>query len=593
MCGINGFSFPSKELAFRMKEFTKNRGPNADGVYLGKNITLTHNRLSIIDLNERANQPMEFKNLVITYNGEIYNFKDLKFELENLGYFFKTNSDTEVILYLFHKFNIEGFKKLSGIFAIAIWDNDSKALYLIRDTVGVKPIYYYKNFNNEIFFSSSIKSLLISVDKKILNEKSLNYYSNFGRNDSDETMFKGIYKLKPGNLLIYKNKEIIIKKFLDFKFEKNIYSNQEIKSEIEKTIQNQFISDVPVALSLSGGMDSNIVYSVMRNKLKKKFNIYSFYFHDYDKFNEDFYTAKSNAKYFDDNFIPIEIKHNQFMENAEDVTEILEEPLANQCSILNYVMSKKVKEKVLFTGDGGDETFTGYDKYRSILIINTLQKLNFFKNLKIKTKNKNLKRLFINNAKDLYLSFSEKNIFKDLDKYFINYKEITAEELEQNHTTDEALKNNLNSICYLDLDTVVPNDYLLRNDKIFMNEAIEVRVPLLDVNIINKFLMMNQYRKFNYSLESKGLLKKIFKNDIHKLTKKKLGLQSPYAKWMKQPLQKFLKEILSKEYYNNSNHYLNFNEINKMIQKHQDEYYNPHLLWSLVMMQIFLKKFKL
>ncbi len=593
MCGINGFSFPNKELAFRMKEFTKNRGPNADGVYLGKNITLTHNRLSIIDLNERANQPMEFKNLVITYNGEIYNFKDLKFELENLGYFFKTNSDTEVILYLFHKFNLEGFKKLSGIFAIAIWDNDSKALYLIRDTVGVKPIYYYKNFNNEIFFSSSIKSLLISVDKKILNEKSLNYYSNFGRNDSDETMFKGIYKLKPGNLLIYKNKEIIIKKFLDFKFKKNIYSNQEIKSEIEKTIQNQFISDVPVALSLSGGVDSNIVYSVMRNKLKKKFNIYSFYFHDYDKFNEDFYTAKSNAKYFDDNFIPIEIKHNQFIENAEDVTEILEEPLANQCSILNYVMSKKVKEKVLFTGDGGDETFTGYDKYRSILIINTLQKLNFFKNLKIKTKNKNLKRLFINNTKDLYLSFSEKNIFKDLDKYFINYKEITAEELEQNHTTDEALKNNLNSICYLDLDTVVPNDYLLRNDKIFMNEAIEVRVPLLDVNIINKFLMMNQYRKFNYSLESKGLLKKIFKNDIHKLTKKKLGLQSPYAKWMKQPLQKFLKEILSKEYYINSNNYLNFNEINKMIQKHQDEYYNPHLLWSLVMLQIFLKKFKL
>lgn len=593
MCGINGFSFPSKDLAFRMKEFTKNRGPNADGVYLGKNITLTHNRLSIIDLNERANQPMEFKNLVITYNGEIYNFKDLKFELENLGYFFKTNSDTEVILYLFHKFNVEGFKKLSGIFAIAIWDNDSRTLYLIRDTVGVKPIYYYKNFNNEIFFSSSIKSLLISVDKKILNEKSLNYYSNLGRNDSDETMFKGIYKLKPGNLLIYKNKEIVIKKFLDFKFEKNIYSNQEIKSEIEKTVQNQFISDVPVALSLSGGVDSNIVYSVMRNKLKKKFNIYSFYFHDYDKFNEDFYTAKSNAKYFDDNFIPIEIKHNQFIENAEDVTEILEEPLANQCSILNYVMSKKVKEKVLFTGDGGDETFTGYDKYRSILIINTLQKLNFFKNLKIKTKNKNLKRLFINNAKDLYLSFSEKNIFKDLDKYFINYKEITAKELEQNHTIDEVLKNNLNSICYLDLDTVVPNDYLLRNDKIFMNEAIEVRVPLLDVNIINKFLMMNQYRKFNYSFESKGLLKKIFKNDIHKLTKKKIGLQSPYAKWMKQPLQKFLKEILSKEYYNNSNNYLNFHEINKMTQKHQDEYYNPHLLWGLVMMQIFLKKFKL
>ena len=596
MCGINGFNFQDQSLAIRMKKFTKSRGPDADGEYKDDFFTILHDRLSILDLSSSANQPMVFENLVITYNGEIYNFKELRKELINYGYKFKTNCDTEVILYLFHKYNIDAFKKLSGIFALAIWDKLNRKLYLVRDKVGVKPLFYHFNFSKKnFFFSSSIKSLLECLSKKILNENVLYHYSNFGRNDCKETIFKDIFKLMPGELLIFdeKKKNFSLNKLLNFNLEENNYSNSNIKKIIKDTIDSQLISDVPIALSLSGGVDSNIVYSVMREKFENKFNIYSFYFKDYEKFNGDFYTAKKNSSFYKTPFFPIEISHTDFIETAEKAIEILEEPLANQCSILNYKMANSISEKILITGDGGDEIFTGYDSYRSIQIIHFIQKFNLFKNFDINFGPKNFKRFFINDPKDMYISFSEQNIYKDLNKYFKNMKLYSKGDLSLNHCKNYKLQNRLNHICFLDLDTVIPNDFLLRNDKIFMSQGKEVRVPLLDINLINKFLMFSENKKFGNFFKSKNLLKKLFKDEIHSLVKTKWGLQSPYAKWLKGPLNTFAREILSKNYYSNSEKYLNFNNIQKMLVKHQSEYYNPALIWSLINLQLFLRKFKL
>ena len=596
MCGINGFNFKDDSLAMKMRKFTKSRGPDADGVYIDNFFTLLHDRLSILDLSPSANQPMTFENLTITYNGEIYNFKDLKKELIKFGYQFKTNCDTEVILYLFHKYNVDAFKKLSGIFALAIWDKSNKKLYLIRDKVGVKPLYYYFNNNEKKFyFSSSIKSLLECSKSKILNEDVVYHYSNFGRNDLKETIFKNIYKLAPGELLIFEeeNSKYSVKKFLKFNFQQNNYSNEDMKATIKQTIKSQLISDVPVALSLSGGVDSNVIYSAMREKFNNNFNIYSFYYKDYEKFNGDFYTAQKNAKFYKTPFFPIEISHLDFIDTAEKVVEILEEPLANQCSILNYKMANTIKEKILITGDGGDEIFTGYDSYKSIYIINLLQKFNLLKNFNINFGPKNFRRLFMNNPKDIYLSFSEQNIYKDLGKYYKNMKKYKKDDLKFNHCNDFELKNRLNHVCFLDIDSVIPNDFLIRNDKIFMSQGKEVRVPMLDENLINKFLMMNESKKFANSFKSKNLLKKVFNKEIHSLVKGKWGLQSPYAKWLKGPLNTFAKEILSKEYYSNSDKYLNFENIQKMLIKHRKEYYNPALIWSLINLQLFFRKFKL
>tara|TARA_Y100000590_G_scaffold156343_1_gene179702 strand:+ start:5010 stop:6791 length:1782 start_codon:yes stop_codon:yes gene_type:complete len=593
MCGINGFNFSDQELIKKMMAFTKNRGPDANGIYSENEVTLSHDRLSIIDLSSRANQPMKYKNYIISFNGEIYNYKNLKKDLEETGEKFRTNSDTEVILRLFDKFGIESFKKLSGIFAICIWDKLKKKIYLIRDTIGIKPIYYHFNkLRNKFIFSSSIKSILLSLESKQVNEKAFIFYSNFGRNDDVETMFKGVFKLLPGELLIFDNSGIQKKKLLNIQPKNNDLSNLQIKEVIEESIKSQLVSDVPMALSLSGGVDSNIVYSAMRKKLNN-FNIYSFYFKDHEKFNEDFNVAKINANFYKNNFIPIEIGHNEFSENSEKIVDILEEPSGNDCSILNYTMSKKISEKILITGDGGDEVFTGYDKYRSIHLINFLRKFNLLKFVDLKTKYKNLNRLFYNNPKDLYLSFSHQNIFKNLNLYYKNFKLLKQDDLFLNHTKDLKLENNLNSISLMDLDLIIPNEYLLRNDKIFMNEGVEVRVPLLDLNLINNLLNINEFKKFQYLFKSKGLIKKIFKKDIHKIVGRKWGLGSPYAKWMKGPLQEFLKQVLSKDYYSNSSNYFNFDEINKLISIHKEKYYNPNLLWSLAMMQIFLRNFRL
>ena len=376
MCGINGFNFKDNSLAMRMRKFTKSRGPDADGIYIDNFFTILHDRLSILDLSSSANQPMTFENLVISYNGEIYNFENLKKELIDFGYQFKTNCDTEVILYLFHKYNVDAFKKLSGIFALAIWDKLNRKLYLVRDKVRVKPLYYHFNsYEKKFHFSSSVKSLLECSKSKILNEDAVHHYSNFGRNDLKETIFK--------------------------------------------------------------------------------------------------------------------------------------------------------------------------------------------------------------------------NIYKDLEKYYKNMKRYNKNDLKFNHCNDFELKNRLNHVCFLDIDSVIPNDFLLRNDKIFMSQGKEVRVPMLDVNLINKFLMMNESKKFVNSFKSKNLLKKVFNKEIHSLVKGKWGLQSPYAKWLKGPLNTFAKEILSKEYYSNSDKYLNFENIQKMLIKHQKEYYNPALIWSLINLQLFFRKFKL
>ena len=593
MCAINGFNFPNKELIIKMKEFTANRGPDAEGLYIDNNITIYHNRLSILDLDKKSDQPMSFKNFIISFNGEIYNYKKLKIELIKYGYKFKTNSDTEVILHLFDKYNVKAFKKLSGIFAISIWDKFKKKLYLIRDTVGVKPLYYLKEkFSNKFFFSSSINSLLINLKNKQMNQTAFDYYSNLGRNDKNETIFKDIFKLMPGELLVLDKNIIKIEKYLKFDFSNKIKKDKSIKQTISETIEKQLVSDVPISLSLSGGVDSNIVYSIMRKNLGTKFKIYSFKFQDHEKFNEDFNVAKKNTEFFGNEFIPIEIGHKDFIENNEKITEILEEPIANQCSILNYCMSKKISEKVLLTGDGGDEIFTGYNRYKSIYLLQFLQKFNIFKNFEIKTRFRNFDRLFLNNPKKLFLSFSEQNIYKNHDSYYANFKRLKIGDLGLNHANQFKLKNNLNSISLIDLDTVVPNDNLIRSDKIFMDSGVEVRVPLLDVNLINNFLMMSSSKKFGYKINSKNLLKTLYKKDIHSLVKTKWGMQSPIGKWMKAPLQNYIKDVLSPDYYNTSN-FFNFKNIRKLILAHKEKYQNPELIWSLVMMQIFLKKYKL
>jgi len=594
MCGINGFNFRNIDLIKQMSAITSSRGPDNEDWYACKNYTVGHNRLAIIDPEPRSNQPYRFKNYVLSFNGEIYNYLDLKKDLILSGYKFETKSDTEVIIKLFDLEGINSFKKLSGIFALSIYDIDLNKIYLIRDVVGVKPLYYYHDLISKKFiYGSLINSILPSIKSKQLNYNALKSYSNFNRNDYRETFFKNIYKVLPGELIEVENGNYKRTKLLSFKF-KNLDTNTNTSREINHYFSKQFISDVPVALSLSGGIDSSIIFHELLKNKGSKFTSYSVQFKNSSKYSQDHNIAEIISKNYGVKFQSIEVSSKDFIDNAEKIVDIVEEPTGNTNSISNYILSKNISEKVLFSGDGGDEVFTGYNKYKSIYIISMLNKINIFRNLKLNFKNKNLNRIFMNKSEDLFLSFSEQNLFKDQNKIYNNFRYVNKDGLEEilNHSKNLQNNTSLSHVMYHDLDTWVTNDILLRNDKIYANKGIEVRVPFLDQNIIEKFLMVSDHKKFGLFFNDKNLLKKSYKEELKMTIKKKLGFNSPFAGWLRKELNEFANVILSKSYYDSS-HHINLEGCAKLIKTHKDNYHDPYLIWNLISLQIFLRKFKL
>ena len=576
-----------------MMSFTSSRGPDNQDFYDSDEYTVGHNRLSIIDPEERSNQPYYFKNFVLSFNGEIYNYIEIKNRLISKGYSFETTSDTEVIIKLFDLNGKNSFKELSGIFSICIYDLKLKKLYLVRDTVGVKPLYYHFDANTKKFiFSSLINSILIYLKNKQLNYDALNSYSNFNRNDYRETFFKNIFKVLPGELIeVYKG-NYKRTKILNFEFNKN-KDEKELTNDISKNFSNQFLSDVPVALSLSGGYDSNIVLQELLKNKGTNFTNYSVTFKDSPNFQEDHEVAKKISNHYGVKFNSIEVSSKDFKNNAENIVDIVEEPTGNQNSISNIILSNNVSEKVLFSGDGGDEVFTGYNRYRSIYILSLFIKLNFFKNINFKLINKNFNRLFIKNSRNLYLSFSEQNVFKNAKNVYKNFKLIKDKDLDKilNHTLHLDNQPNLSNAMFHDLDTWVPNDILVRNDKIYGDKGIEARVPFLDKNIIEDYLMLKDFKKYGFFFKSKNILIKNYKNLNKLILKKKMGFNSPFASWLRKEIYDFGKDVLSKNYYDSSK-IINFEFCQKLLERHRNEYCDPYLIWNLISLQIFLRKHK-
>jgi asparagine synthase (glutamine-hydrolysing) len=580
MCAINGFSFHNSLLLKKMMSYCKNRGPDWEETYHDEDFSIGHNRLSILDIDNRSNQPFIYKNFILSFNGEIYNYLDLKRELEQKGYKFNTASDTEVLVILFYEYGIEAFKKLSGIFSISIWDKNKKILYLIRDIVGIKPLYY-KEKNGNIFFSSLINPLLIN-DKVNLNLKAANYFNNFGYNDLSETFYKGIFKVLPGELLIYRDKKLIKKKFLNYDFKANKkLSNEFIKEKIIKIIRKQTVSDVPIALSLSGGIDSNILLGNINKPLKT----YSASFIYNNNKNLDSIFAAQRATEYKTEHNEINISDDDFMNSLELINDILEEPIGNENSVGNYFLSKNIKEKVLLVGDGGDEIFTGYDKYRSIYFFSILNKINFLKFLKPYSKNKNLNRFFFSSSNEMHHSFSNQNLLNNKNTYKY-YNQIKSDEVNFNHFNKKNSDLSLENIMFADIDTWIQNDVLLRNDKIYMNKGIEVRVPYLDQEMIENFLFYSSFKKINFFKRTKPLLRKLFKSQLKTILKQKKGFNSPFNFWIneKKNINK-IKFFFSKEYYRSD--LLNYEEIKRTLH---NKYKNSFEIYSLLMFQIFLKK---
>jgi len=604
MCAINGFNFNSQELILKMNKITSHRGPEGTGIFCAGGVSLGHNRLSIIDLDVRSAQPMKSgdNNLVIVFNGEIYNYKSLKAELK--GYAFKTESDTEVILAAYKKWGSDCVKKLNGIFALAILDIKNQEIFLARDHVGIKPLYYF-NLDKKFIFSSEIKGILEHNLPRVLNQEAFNHYFRLLYVPEPLTMFKNIYKLPPASYAIYKNGELKITKY--WQPEINKYSDktkkeiaEELREKVLNSVTAQLISDRPLGIYLSGGIDSNVVLDCV-SKVRNNIDTFSVGFEleeveQKGKFNKDFELAGLTAKNYKTN-------HHEVLLSAEEVPELLEEavwqmdePISNPTALAMLKLAKFAKEKacVVLGGDGGDELFGGYERYRLSFIADIYQKLPLFlrNRLNFSEKFKKLNTLPGLDRFALFMFQKDKILERIINKKFLSL-EITRDFFSKKYFSDN-FGDSTERLMNTDRSSWLVDFSLMLSDKMSMRAALEARVPLLDRELVEFSLSIPLKYKVNL-FNTKIILKEAFKGIIPNFlfNQPKRGWFSPGAKWLRRPeMQKMAESILSPEYYKETAALFNWEEINDIAINHKNgKKYNLNVIWAILTFQIWAKKY--
>ena len=610
MCSINGFNFRDEFLIKKMNDVTKHRGPDGSGVFLSDECSLGHNRLSIIDLSNVASQPMKSGDgrHVLVFNGEIYNFQELRKELEG-DYNFKTKSDTEIILASYKKWGRACVKKFSGIFAFAIWDKEKKELFLARDQMGVKPLYYFHQ-NGKFIFSSEIKAILEhpEVPRK-LQKEAFSHYLRVLYVPEPLTMFEGIFKLPPASFAILKNGDLKIEKYwsLNIKEKLNISKKEieeKLKDQVFISVKRQLVSDKPLGVYLSGGIDSSVVLDAI-SEFHEKIDTFSVGFkldkgEEEEKFNADFNLARKTAEKYTTNHHEVLLSSNDVLKLFEKAVWHMDEPISNPTAIAMLKISEFAKQKVdvVLGGDGGDELFGGYERYRLSLLASFYQK-HFPKfarsilNKKEKFKKLNtpagIERfmLFMFQKDDILKRAVKDNFFdRDISKDFFNERYFKGEDIADFERV------------FMDTDrkTWLCDESLVRSDKMSMANGLEARVPLLDKDLVE--LAAKIPTKYKVTLtNTKAILKDAFKGRLPEFLfdQPKRGWFSPGAKWLRHPeIYKFAKEILSENYYPETKDIFNWQEVKKILEDHHDKKeYNLTIIWAILTFQVWAKKFNI
>jgi len=371
MCGICGiYGFTDRTLIKQMTTSLVHRGPDASGVFVDNSICLGHRRLSIIDLSMRGKQPMfnEDESVAIVFNGEIYNYKELREQLIACGHKFKSETDTEVIIHGYEEYGLEIASKLNGDFAFAIWDSNIKQLYIARDYAGIKPLYYYIDGKN-VLFASEIKSILCYKKvKREVDREALNSFLTFRYVPGEKTLFKGIQKLIPGHYLVVSKEGVKIQKYWDLDLSRTLKKStvcwaQEIQTSLRDAVDRRLMSDVPLGAFLSGGLDSSFVVGLMKQIGVKDVKTFSVGFEN-KKFDETKY-ARLAAENLGTEHHELYIDSSA-VKNLPNVIWHLDEPIADAAAVPTYMLSQFARKKVTvaLTGEGADELFAGYSKYK-------------------------------------------------------------------------------------------------------------------------------------------------------------------------------------------------------------------------------------
>ena len=626
MCGITGLINTGNESTLReMTKLISYRGPDDEGVFWSEKFCsgLGHRRLSIIDLSSRGHQPMsnEKGNLHITYNGEIYNYKNIKSSLENLGYNFNSDSDTEVILKSFEEWGEECLLKFNGMFAFAIYNSDTNFLFAARDRIGIKPFYYYQQ-NDSFIFSSEIKAIL----KSGLVEIQPDYFSLLTParfQISPNTGFKDIFKLSPGYSLIFNNGKLNLKKYWDINpIEKDIdefTAIQQLDDILNRAVTRQMISDVPVGIFLSGGLDSSIIAALMRKNTQKDIHSFTIKFSDkdqkYEKMVKDELYARKVARQFDLNYNEIEI--------SPDIEDLLpkmiwhlDEPLADPAAINTYLISKAARELnivVLLNGMGGDEIFGGYRKQLACLKADVYRKYIpgfvretvewMFDFIPVATSSQGFKYL---RWLKRFLSFAS---LPRAERFLSSDQSLSEEQFKKMFTEKITYKNShffksqinnfksndisyLTKMCLNDLKVMLPELNLSYSDKASMAASIECRPPLTDHLLVEFMFTLSPEFRIKNNVQ-KYLLKKVSGNYLPDeiIYRPKAPFGSPLRSWIRGPLAVMVDDYLSAESLEKRNLY-NPKFVERLIKYDRNgKEDNAHIIWTLLTNEIWFRTF--
>ncbi len=618
MCGICGYIDyrnpieDRRALMHKMCDLMAHRGPDAHGYYFKDNIALGHRRLSIIDLST-GTQPMSDadKTVWIVYNGEIYNFLEIKKNLIQKGYSFRTRSDTEVLINGYQAYGIDLLGHLNGMFSFAIWDEKEKRLFAARDRLGKKPLYYYHD-DKCFIFSSELKSLIINPEiSREINIEAVDQYFSFGYIPAPLTIFKNIYKLRAAHYLIWKNGNIQTDKYWDVEYHPAEVTQsedeylEELMALLKESIHRRLISDVPLGAFLSGGIDSSTVVGLMSQVSSERVKTFTI------GFSERQYSEVDDAKSVADKFDTQHHEYNVSPNAVEIIPKIVwhfDEPFADSSAIPTYYVSQIARKHVtvILSGDGGDELFAGYKRYME------KNQYEIYKSIPRIIREKIIGRI----ARSLPISAKGRNFLLgvsllekkqnleiiELYPYIKNdlFTHDFIEQLESYDTPGSLIdywggfpqSSLLSKMQYFDTKIYLPDDILVKVDRMSMAHSLETRAPLLDYHLVEFAARIPAELQMKDG-KGKYLLRKLAEKLLPQqvLAKRKQGFAIPANEWFQKELFEYAYDLLTASRFEKRGYFIQKN-INLMLNEHRKGRRDYSTwIWSLIIFEIWHQTF--
>jgi asparagine synthase (glutamine-hydrolysing) len=617
MCGIAGFNWKDEERVEEMTRLLEHRGPDQWGTYCQEGISLGHRRLSILDLSDRGRQPMgaDRGRTWIVFNGEIYNYREVRARLEGRGYLFQSRTDTEVILHAYHEYGQKCLEQFNGMFAFCIWDARDRSLFIARDRLGVKPLYYYHDGAGCLVFASEIKSLLKNPAVPCeIDLQSLYYFVGYEFIPAPMTIFKGIRKLPAGHYLLFKEGKLEIVRYWDIDFKERARPRQEVEMELverlEGSVRKRLESDVPLGVFLSGGIDSSSVVAMMSRILGKDLSTFSLGYREAD-FSEFSY-ARKVADHFG-------TRHTELLIDPVSQGDIeraiwhLDEPFSEFSILPYYLICRKAKEhiSVCLSGEGGDELFAGYDRFKASKIDRLFRRIPSFLRKAITqgatwVPDSPKKKGILNSGKRLLEGAELPRSGSHMRwQYFLNpadeaslFSDDLLSQIDRDPFTPildtlrgTSATKELDRELYVELRFMMPENPLMKVDKMSMAHALEVRAPFLDY----EFVEFSATIPAEWKLEgwtSKSILKSAMKDILPEgiAYRRKHGYSFPIKHWLRQELKDYMQAVLTDSPLIKSCFKMGF--VQQRVREHLSGFSNhSHLLWALMNLAIWHRLF--